>query len=250
MPRQPRHKVFVSYHHENDQQYKDLLVEEMAADVIDRSVEDGDIDERIRTEDIWQNIRDEHIADATVLLVLIGRDTWSRRFVDWEIGSALNRSRNNSRCGVLGIVLPDHPDYARGHWEPSLLPQRLASNIDGEDPYARLYDWPGDCSLSVVRDWVHTAFLRRDRTPPPDNYSRRFKYNRDTSTRRSDEMTLADGLLLAGSFILGAWALDRLVLKPMRARYGGRTQTAGGLRHGHPNRHPRLRSWVRDHGSI
>ena len=44
MPRQPRHKVFVSYHHENDQQYKYLLVEEMAADIVDRSVEDGDID--------------------------------------------------------------------------------------------------------------------------------------------------------------------------------------------------------------
>ena len=95
MPQQPRHKVFVSYHHENDQQYRDRLVEEMAADVIDRSVGDGDIDERLRTEDIWEKIRDEHISDASVLLVLIGRDTWSRRFVDWEIGSALNRSRNN-----------------------------------------------------------------------------------------------------------------------------------------------------------
>ena len=134
MPRQPRHKVFVSYHHVNDQQYKDLLVEEMAADVIDRSVEDGDIDERLRTEDIWEKIRDDHIADATVLLVLIGRDTWSRRFVDWEVGSALNKSRNNSRCGVLGILLPDHPDYRRGRLEPNLLPQRLVANIDGDDP--------------------------------------------------------------------------------------------------------------------
>ncbi len=70
MPRQPRHKVFVSYHHENDQQYTDLLVEEMAADIIDRSVEDGDIDERLGTEAIWEKIRDEHKADATVLLVL------------------------------------------------------------------------------------------------------------------------------------------------------------------------------------
>ena len=77
---------------------------------------------------IWQKIRDEYIADATVVLVLIGRRTWSRKFVDWEIGSALNRSKNNSRCGVLGIVLPDHPDYGRGRWDPDLLPRRLAVN--------------------------------------------------------------------------------------------------------------------------
>ena len=88
-------------------EYKDQLVEEMSEDLVDRSVEDGDIDDGLRTESIWQNIRDEHVADATVVLVLIGRHTsrhtWSRKFVDWEIGSALNQSRNNSRCGVLGI---------------------------------------------------------------------------------------------------------------------------------------------------
>lgn len=75
MARQPRHKVFVSYHHENDQHYKDLLVEEMAADIVDRSVDDGDTDEHLGTEAIWEKIRDEHIADATVVIVLIGRDT-------------------------------------------------------------------------------------------------------------------------------------------------------------------------------
>ena len=217
MPRQRRHKVFVSYHHENDQEYKDRLVEEMSADIVDRSVEDGDIDDGLKTEAIWQKIRDEHIADATVLLVLVGRHTRSRKFVDWEIGSALNKSRDNSRCGVLGIVLPDHPDYGKGRWNSNLLPQRLAANIQGDDPYVRLYDWPGDSSLSVIRDWVHTAFLRRD-GPAPDNYSKRFKNNRDASTRGSEGMTVADGLLLAGAVVVGAWALDRFVLKPMRAR--------------------------------
>ena len=222
MPRQPRHRVFVSYHHENDQQYKDRLVEEMAADIVDRSVEDGDIDERLKTEAIWEKIRDEHLADASVVLVLIGRHTWSRKFVDWEVGSALNQSKNSSRSGVLGMVLPDHPDYGTGRRDSTLLPQRLAANIEGDDPYVRLYDWPGDGSLSVIRDWVHTAFQRRD-GPPPDNYSKRFKNNRDAAALDSEGMTVADGLLLAGALIVGAWAVDRFVLKPMRARYGGQT---------------------------
>ena len=235
-----RHRTFVSYHHGNDQAYKDLLVEEMAADIIDCSVEDGDIDDALRTEAIWQKIRDEYIADATVVLVLIGRHTWSRKFVDWEIGSALNRSRNNSRCGVLGIVLPDHPDYGRGCWDPKLLPRRLAANIGGDDPYVRLYDWPEDGALSVIRDWVHTAFLRRN-GPPPDNYSRRFKNNRDASRRESEGMTVANGLLLAGAFIVGTWALDRVVLRPMRARRGGPTNAPGRLRHVPANRHRRQR---------
>ncbi len=240
MLRERRHKVFVSYHHENDQEYKDLLVEEMSADIVDRSVEDGDIDDGLKAEAIWEKIRDEHIADATVVLVLIGRHTWSRKFVDWEIGSALNKSRNNSRCGLLGVVLPDHPDYGQDRWNSNLLPQRLAANIEGDDPFVRLYDWPGDGSLSVIRDWVHTAFLRRD-GPALDNYSKRFKNNRDTSTRGSEGMTVADGLFLAGAVIVGAWAVDRFVLKPMRARYGSSTHAPSRLRHVFPNRYPGLR---------
>ena len=236
----PRHRTFVSYHHGNDQAYKDLLVEEMAADIMDRSVEDGDIDDALRTELIWQKIRDEHIADATVVLVLIGRHTWSRKFVDWEIGSALDKSKNNSRCGVLGIVLPDYPDYGRGRWDSNLLPPRLAANIEGDDPYVRLYDWPGDGSLAVIRDWVHTTFLRRDGSPP-DNYSKRFKNNRDTSKRDSEGMSVADGLLLAGAVIVGAVALDRLVLRPMRARRGDPKQAPNRLGYVGPNRRPRIR---------
>ena len=211
----PRHKSFVSYHHKNDQKYKNWLVEEMSDDIIDRSVEDGDIDDNLDTDTIWQQIRDGHIADATVLIVLIGHDTWSRKYVDWEIGSALNKSKDNSRCGVLGIILPDHPDYGKKRCNPNLLPPRLAANIEGDDPYIRLYDWPGDGSLSVIRDWVHIAFERRE-GPPPDNYSKRFKINRDPSTRDSEEtdISLADGLILAGVVIAGVWAVDRFVLRP------------------------------------
>lgn len=246
MLRQSRHKVFVSYHHENDQQYKDRLVEEMAAEIVDRSVEDGDIDDALRTEAIWERIRDGHMADATVLLVLIGRDTWSRKFVDWEIGSALNKSKNNSRCGVLGIVLPTHPDYGKIRRDPNRLPRRLLANIEGDDPYVRLYDWPRDGSLSVIRDWVNTAFQRRDGLPP-DNRSKRFKNNRDASALDTERMTWADGLVLAGAFIVGAWALDRLVLKPIRARHGAPEDAPGRLRRVPPNRHPGQRHWGGDH---
>ena len=249
MPLQPRHKVFVSYHHENDQKYKDRLIEEMSANIVDRSVEDGDIDGSLKTVAIWEKIRDERMAGATVVLVLVGRHTWSRKFVDWEIGSALNQSRNNSRCGVLGILLPDHPNYGTGHCGPRLLPQRLAENLEGDDPYVRLYNWPGNGSLSIIRVWIHLAFQRRS-GPPPFNWSKRFKNNRDATALDSERMTLADGLLLAGAVIVGVWALDRFVIKPLQARYSGPKQAPSRLFHGHSNRRPKLRDWGRDHGSF
>jgi hypothetical protein len=36
---------------------------------------------------IMRRIREEYLEDSTVTMVLIGRRTWARKFVDWEIQS-------------------------------------------------------------------------------------------------------------------------------------------------------------------
>lgn len=162
----PKHKVFVSFHHE-DQYYKDLFTQMMEDDIVDESVEDGDIDDRnLSTEAIRQRIRDEFISDATVTVVLIGPCTWQRKHVDWEIGSSLRYTQRNPRCGLLGILLPTHPDYRKREYTPNLVPPRLADNCVGNDPFAKIYDWQdGSQGTAYVREWIHEAFKRRTGTP-------------------------------------------------------------------------------------
>ena len=177
MYQMPRHRVFISYYHE-DQTYKDWFVEEMRDDIVDESVEDGDIDdENLATETIRQYIRDKFIRDATVTVLLIGPCTWQRKHVDWEIGSSLRQTKRNSRCGMLGILLPNHPDHGRRQFRHSHIPPRLADNVTGSDPYALVYDWPSSYQSSSVRNWIHTAFKRRDGTPP-NNGRAQFRHNR------------------------------------------------------------------------
>ena len=94
-----RHKVFVSFH-EEDRKYRKAFAKHMGSDVVDKSVGDGDIDRTLKVDTTRGKIRDEFIADATVTVVLVGRCTWQRKYVDWEIGSSLRATRNNSRCGL------------------------------------------------------------------------------------------------------------------------------------------------------
>ena len=51
-----RHKVFVSYHHEQDQNFKDRFTNLMKDDMIDRSVKIGDIDSDNNTEEVRRQI--------------------------------------------------------------------------------------------------------------------------------------------------------------------------------------------------
>ena len=169
-----RHKVFVSFHHD-DQWYKDRFVDMMGGYIVDESVHDEDIDDDyLKTETIRRTIRDDFIADATVTVVLVGECTWQRRHVDWEIGSSLRDTEKNPRCGLLGILLPTHPNYDTETYNERLVPPRLADNC-GEDSYAHMYGWSE--SPSEVQGWIHDAFLRRNEINP-DNSLLQFKYNK------------------------------------------------------------------------
>ncbi|MCY4109154.1 MAG: TIR domain-containing protein, partial [Chloroflexi bacterium] len=160
----PRHKVFTSFHNE-DQGYKDYFVEMMGDDIIDESVSDGDIPTDVSTDTIRGRIRDEFIRDATVTIVLIGPCTWQRKHVDWEIGSSLRSTKLNSRCGLLGILLPHHSDYGTRKYTKGLMPPRLADNAGSDDEaYAWIYDWSS--TAANVRRWIHRAFERRSGDAP------------------------------------------------------------------------------------
>ena len=178
-----RHKVFVSYHHYYDEEYKEIFCDVLGPDIVDKSVEEGDIDINLQTDTIRQKIRDEFIADATVTVVLIGQCTWQRKHVDWEIGSSLRDTKNNSRCGLLGILLPTHYDYKRDKYRSRLIPPRLADNCSGSDPFGAIYDWPNSRNTDLVRNWIHYAFERRI-SKTPNNARQQFGRNR--SGRCSD----------------------------------------------------------------
>lgn len=177
MAQTKRHKVFISYHHDQDQCYKEKFVRMMGNHIVDGSVNTEIDDDQLPTERTLQIIREEHISTASVMVVLIGRCTWRRKYVDWEIGAALRCTDINPRCGLLGIILPDHPDYRSHKHNLHLMPPRLADNLDGDNSFAQIYDWPEPSSAIDVKKWIHKAFLRRKKTPSPNNKRHPFEKN-------------------------------------------------------------------------
>ena len=103
-----KHKVFISYHHANDQVYKEKLLQinENYDIFIDQSVDTGDIDDSLSDESIRTKIRDEYLKDSTVTVVLVGVETWCRKHIDWEIYSSMYDGTVNKKSGILVINLP------------------------------------------------------------------------------------------------------------------------------------------------
>lgn len=114
------HKVFVSYHHANDQNKADHLRKTYGSDntLIDRSLENAYDD---KTDDeILALIRTNHLKDSTVTIVLVGSETANRKWVDWEIYSSLRPYGDRTRNGLLAIYLPTAGN----------TPARLQDNLD------------------------------------------------------------------------------------------------------------------------
>lgn len=174
-----RHRVFVSYYHDEDQDYRELF-EHWFSDIYDiyvsESVGMGDIEDmNLSTERIHQIIRDEYLRDSTVPVVLVGAHTWQRKFVDWEIGSSIRDTQYNPRSGLLGILLPTYPrpQGTLTKCSPYTIPPRLYDNIACE--FATIHNWNND--PDTVQLWIDDAFKRRKKILP-NNSRDSFARNR------------------------------------------------------------------------
>ena len=134
-----RRKIFVSYHHGKDQAYYD----EFSRFFHDQfeAVFDNSLERRIDSDDVRyviQRIRDKHITGTSCTVLLIGAESYLRKYVDWEIKATLDKGH-----GLLGIVLPTRIVNPNGQ---IIAPDRFIDNFNSG--YAVLADWQG---LNVER---------------------------------------------------------------------------------------------------
>ena len=171
-----RHKVFVSYHHANDQGYRNFfeaMFTVLSNVLVTKSVQIGELSPLLSDDYVRQKIRDDYLRDSTVTVVLVGTQTWQRKHVDWEISSSIRQTLRSSRSGLLGILLPTHPSFSTPQYDEGLVPPRLAHNV--RCGFARIYNWSNNAG--EVRQWIHAAFERRNQVGP-DNAYPHFVYDK------------------------------------------------------------------------
>lgn len=129
-----KRKVFISYHHGNDQDWFDYFSGKFGEEY--EIFFDQSLDGRIRSNDteyVNRRIREDFIVGSSITIVLCGVETWKRKYVDWEIYSTLYHEH-----ALLGIALPRH--FIRDGL--IIVPDRLHDNI--ESGYAHWISWEED----------------------------------------------------------------------------------------------------------
>jgi len=137
---QIRRKVFISYHHDDQKEVKSFIDKfDERHDVFIARLLGGVAEDIVDSDDttyVMRRIREQYLQDSTVTIVLIGKCTWARRYVDWEIQASLRHGDTVTPNGLIGIVLPSAAQ------EP-VAPQRLALNLKKNNAgYARWYTYP------------------------------------------------------------------------------------------------------------
>lgn len=169
-----RHKCFVCYHHD-DQAEVEAFLEKFEEGFIPRVLGVSDEDDFINSDDtnyIMDQIREKYLTDSTVTIVLVGKCTWARRYVDWEVYSTLRNDKNNKRSGLLAITLPSAAEYTG-----KKLPARVDDNV-GKDGalYARWWKYP--TTVPVLQEHIQDAFqARASKAHLIDNTRERKKNN-------------------------------------------------------------------------
>jgi len=152
-----RHKCFVSYHHADEDEVEtfiDSFESVFIPRVLGISDEDVDLIDSTDTDYVMDQIREKYLTDSTVTVVLVGKCTWARRYVDWEVYSSLRNDKLNRRSGLVAITLPSIANFS-----DRALPPRVDDNVNGDDGYARWKKYPA--SEGSLRSMVEEAFQAR-----------------------------------------------------------------------------------------
>ncbi|MHB1675536.1 MAG: TIR domain-containing protein [Acidobacteriaceae bacterium] len=135
---------------------------------------------------VMGEIRRRYLLDSSVTILLIGKCTHSRRYVDWELKSSL-RCGENVPNGLLAFVLPSAIPPTHGPFGPlewgqrawPQLPERLAANWNFNDQnncYARYFVMP--TSAEELRQHIEAAVWNRmGRAHLIKNDATMMKYN-------------------------------------------------------------------------
>ncbi len=141
-----KHKVFISFYHQDDEYYRVLFQQSFRDVFINKSVQPGAINTEVSTDYIKRLIREGYLDDASVVVVLVGPNTKSRKHVDWEISAGIN-PMVGGRAGLVGLLLPTFP-LVNNRYDYADLPPRLADNV--KSGFAKIYTW-NDAVSSVQR---------------------------------------------------------------------------------------------------
>ena len=152
-----RHKTFISYHHA-DQEEVDEFIRTFDHDrdvFVARAIGTDEAMETLigsdDTDYVMRRIREKYLSGTTVTLVFIGKDTWARKFVDWELAASLHQEPVSGKPnGVLAILSPQLTE--------AILPDRLVDNW--QSGCAKCYSYPN--SKTQLTKWIDEVFETRE----------------------------------------------------------------------------------------
>lgn len=159
-----KRKVFISYHHANEQQvvsdFSDTFSEDYEVftdNSVERAANSTDVDYLAR-------VCRESIDGTSVTIVMVGEQTGCRKFIDWEIKYTLE-----CKHGLVAISRPDLDA------NDACLPERLKDNLPNGSGYAEWYKYPTSAlGLKKIIDEAYDADaskINNDRVKMKQNYS-------------------------------------------------------------------------------
>lgn len=153
MQRPKRPRIFVSYHHAGDQWFYDefsRFFHDQWEAVYDNSLDD-EIDSD-NTDYVMRRIREDYIHGTSCTIVLIGAQTYQRKYVDWEMKATLDKQH-----GLIGVVLPNAQLSMDGK---VIVPDRFYDNLS--TGFASMMKWNELNAQSLQIAVSHAASKQRN----------------------------------------------------------------------------------------
>lgn len=175
-------KIFISYYHKSEQKEKNKLsklFKQLYSEYFtlkDKSLKPKDVvNGPYNDREIFKILREKFIKDSDVTIVILGKYTKDRKFVDWEVGSSLSLygslGRRKKKNDLIILLTDDFIEKEKAK-NPDFKGENYSLLINEQNSGQRIFDNVdnGYATVKSFRDmWSNPNELKKLINKPQDN---------------------------------------------------------------------------------
>lgn len=166
--------IFISYYYNESREYMEKIKKflETKFDNINIIYERVNYKHKgLNDKAITKIIRENYLRISSLIIILLSKNAWKRKHIDWELSAALRHTKSNSRKPVIAILTPDYGTTFLSQTNKTSI--RIIRNVKNE--YIEIIFWNNFFNVNNVKEIINKAIENSKKINPINNDTLRRK---------------------------------------------------------------------------
>ncbi|MGL5268806.1 MAG: TIR domain-containing protein [Spiroplasma sp.] len=160
--------IFISYYYNEAREYIEKIKKFLETEFNDINIIYERVNYKLEGLDdkaITKIIRENYLRISNLVIILLSKNAWKRKHIDWELSASLRHTKSNSKKPVIAILTPDYGTKFLPQTDKTSI--RMIRNV--ENNYIETIFWNNFFNVNNVKEIIDKARENSKKINPINN---------------------------------------------------------------------------------